>query len=347
MKKLVKILLPFLVVNSAVFSGCKKNNNDNRVLLSFGDVHATESTEITIQKLNELVNAKENFLLVVSTNTCGCWNEFSPNLNSYLSKNKAICYKVDFNQIKDVASAYDLNLLSSSTTTFAIFENGKLKTSLCSSNDKNIMYDQTKFEKYMAENIKLPGCYYITEDDYNSLKNNKQNAVIYFERTACGDCTSINSGILRTYINNHPNANKIYVLDCQPHWKAKNDPNYQSYLDKKDELGISNVNNPYGFDAGVFPFFTLIENGEYASGAVVYNDTVDTNLVVTDSYYTTERAVQLSYTNEVIKGKQLTESDVNRIGDFVMWKQESADKVYEGILNSFLDFALPKSTFTF
>ncbi len=348
MKKLVKILLPFLVASSALFSGCKdKKINDNRVLIDFGDVHASETKEITVEKLSELVNAKENFLFVVSTNTCGCWNEFRPNLERYIADNKLICYRISYEQIKDVASAYELYLLSSSTTTFAIFENGKVKTTLCTSDDSKIMYDEKKFAQYMNENIKLPGCYFITKNDYVSIKDSGKNAVIYFERTACGDCTALNPGLLRSYINNRTMDHKIYVLDCQEYWRSSKAEDYQSYVNAKNELGISNVNNPYGFDAGVFPFFTLIENGEYASGAVVYNDSVNSDLIVYNSYYTAERVANLQYTNTVVQGKQLTEEDVSRYGEYVMWNHDSADKVYEGILNSFLDYALPKVTFNF
>ena len=356
MKKLVKFLLPFLVVSSTVLSGCKKKViEDSRVLLDFGDVHAFETTEITIEKLNELVKAKENFLFVVSTNTCGCWSEFRPNLERYLSDNHLICYKMDYEQIKDVAGpAYELYFLSSSTTTFAIFENGKVKTTLCSSDDGKIMYDEKKFAKYMDETVRLPGCYLITKNDYFSIKESGKNAVIYFERTKCGDCTALNPTLLRSYVNKHPNMKKIYVVDCQPYWRLKTDGDYETtYLATKDAFGLSAIdkdsqpNNPYGFGAGVFPFFSYIENGNYASGAVVYNDSIDSNLVVTDSYYSTERVASLEYTDTVVVGKQLTEEDVSRIGEYIMWNHDSADKVYEGILNSFLDYALLKTTFEF
>ena len=359
MKKLVKILVPFLVVSSAVLSGCKKKEvEDTRIQLDFGDVHTFETTEITIEKLNELVQAKENFLFVVSTNTCGCWNEFRPNLERYIVDNKLICYRVTYDQIKDVASAYELYLLSSSTTTFAIFENGKVKTTLCSSEDSKIMYDEKKFAQYMNETVRLPGCYFITKSDYSSIKESGENATIYFERTKCGDCGALNPGLLRSYVKSHPNMKKLYVVDVQPYWRSSSADDYTStYLATKDELGLSavdkdgNPNNPYGFGAGVFPFFSYIENCTYASGAVVYNDSVDSNLVVAESYYTTERVANLQYTNTIVKGKQLTDDDVSRGSynghDYVIWNHDSADKVYEGILNSFLDYALPKTTFEF
>lgn len=349
MKKLVKILLPFLVASSAIFSGCDKNKKkDERVQLDFGDVHTFETTEITLSKLNELVNAKENFLFVVSTNSCGCWNEFRPNLERYIVDNKLICYRMDYNAIESVAAdGYQLYKLSRSTTTFAIFENGKVKTTLCSSDDSKIMYDEKKFAQYMDENVRLPGCYFITKNDYFSIKESDKNAVIYFERTACGDCGALNPGLLRSYVKNRSLQHKIYVVDVQPYYGT------EQYQTIKDGFGMSetdkdgNPNNPYGFGSGVFPFFSYIENGNYASGAVVYNDSVGSDLIVNNSYYTTERVANLPYTNTVVKGTQLNENDVSRIGDYVMWNHDSADKVYESILNSFLDYALPKVTFEF
>jgi len=364
MKKVIKFIVPFLVASSAIFSGCKKKEyKDDKILLSFGDVHSEGYKEITIQKLNELVKAKESFLLVVSTNTCGCWNEFSPNLNKYLKENKAICYKVDFNQIKDVASAYDLNLLSSSTTTFAIFENGKLTTTLNSSEDGNIMYDEKKFSQYMSEKVRLPGCYFVNKDDFYAIKESGKNAVIYFERSECSDCTKLNPSILREYINKHSNINKIYVFDFQPYWKRSEDKDFKSYVQLKDELGLneftldeegnqipSTINPTYGYGTGVFPYFSYIENGSFKSGAVIYNDKItkqDNKYLISNSYYTSERVSKLDYTNTVLLDKELSADDVNESAYGVTWKDESMNKIYGEILTSFLDYTLPKVTFTF
>ena len=357
MKKVVKILLPFLVASSALFSGCKKDKNkdknkqDSRVLITFGDVHATQTREIDLAKLAEITNAKENFLFVVSTNTCGCWSEFEPILNDYLSNNKVVCYRMDFHSFKDAAATYGLANASSSTTTFAIFENGKVKTFLNNADDSNIMYSSSNFKRYMDETVILPSCYYITREDVNTIKSSNKNAVIYFVRSACGDSSDLNRGLLRSYIQNHQGMKKIYTLDCQDYWRSSQSEDYQSYLDTKNELGLSNVNNPtYGYDAGVFPYFEYIENGQYASGCVIYNDTVtkqDNKFIVSNSYYTPERVASLEYTNKVIKGLELTSDDVFTYGNYAGWKNEAADKQYKEILDSFLDYALAKQTFNF
>ena len=360
MKKLIKFLIPILAFSTTVFSGCKKPENvDSRIVLSFGDVHSTSSKDITLSFLKKLVDTdKESFLLVVSSNTCGCWNEFQPSLNSYLSSTKTICYHVDYEQIKDVASAYGLDLITSSTTTFAIFEQGKLKISLCTSSDSKTMYDKERFAKWMNENVRLPLCYFITKDDAVSIKESGKNAVIYYERSECGDCLDLNPTILYDYAKNHPNSNKMYVVDLQEYWRAKTNPDSTPnpefetiYMPVKNELGMTVETNPtYGFGTGVFPYFSYIENGNYASGAVAYNDTVqkqDDKYIVTDSYYSEERVSLLQYTDTVIVGKELTSEDVNDNGAWVSWDHDSARKTYSPIINSFLDYALPKVTYNF
>lgn len=352
MKKIVKILTPILMLNSLVLTGCKKQ--DNRILLSFGDMHAKESKMIELSELDVAIDAKDSFLLVVSATTCTCWESFEPCLNSYIKKNNLLCYRVTYNQLskKDVATSYGLTKLSSSSTTFAIFENGKLKTTISTSNEaKNIMYDKDKFAKFMDETVRLPGCYFITKDDYFTIKSSKKNAVIYFERNECHDCTAVNPGILRNYIKDHVDMNKIYVLDLQPYYARQDEPGYDDYIEIKKSLGMDEVSNTkYGYGTGSVPFFSLLKAGKYASGSVIYNDTVtkvDGKYKITNSYYTKERVKALQYQTFQLQGKEIPKKDVDDNGVWASWKHEAADKIYGDVLTNFLDYALPQVTFTF
>lgn len=344
MKKLCKILLPFLVLSASLVScGNDDDNETEKVNLSFGDVHGTIK-HVSMEHFQDIVDSKENFLLVVSSTTCDCWRDFKSVLEKYTKENKLVCYEITYGEIKDFAHMYNLNL-SSGTTTFAIFKNGQKKYSI-KSGESDAMEDYEKFKGFMDASVNKPKAYYVTEEDIKSLKKSSKSAVIYYERSNCGDCGYINPTMLRDYIESHSSMNKLYVLDCRDWWKSPADPAYQDYLDKKTEFGLSSVENTkYGFDAGVFPYFSLIENGEYSSGAVVFNDELEKNgneYVVSNSYYTEERVAELSYTSTVIKG--MTVTDATESG---YWKQEAAAKVYKPILNAFLDYALPKVTFTF
>lgn len=351
MKKLVKILTPFLLLSCVTLGGCK---NDNRVVLSFGDMHAKESKQVELDELDVARKAHDNFLLVVSATTCGCWDNFEPCLNSYIKKNNLLCYRVAYNQLsnKDVAAVYGLLDLSSSTTTFAIYENGELKTSLSTDKNSNIMYDKDKFAKYMDETVRLPGCYFITKDDYFKIKSSKKNAVVYFERSKCDDCTAINPGILRNYVKNHKDMKKIYVLDIQPYYSSEQGtPEYDEYLNVKKSLGMDDESNPkYGYGSGSVPFFSFIMSGKYASGSVIYNDYIkkeNGKYVIKSTYYTKSRVKNLQYQAFALEGKEIPKKEITDNGAWVSWNHEDADKIYGDVLTNFLDYTLPKTNFTF
>lgn len=346
MKKWVKFLLPFIVASSSFLSSCK---SDDRTYIEYGDPFVTESTLVSANELDLKIKNQETFLFIVNSTTCGCWRDFEAIINDYITTYKVPCFRMEYDSIEDVYTQFSIPTISKSTTTFIIYDKGQLKQCINSNDQTNIMKDKKTFIKYMEENIIRPGCYLITKEQYHVIKNSGQNAVIYFLRSECGDCKAINPGILKNYVAKHQDANKIYCVDCQPYWRNRSAEDYQSYLDTKDELGLSVKNNPtYGFGNGVFPFFSYIENGNYASGCVIYNDTITkdgSKYIISESYFSKERVSNLSYTKKVLEGKTLKEKQLN-IGYGISWKHEYADRYYQGILNSFLDYALPKTTYS-
>lgn len=340
MKKYVKFLLPFLVASSTLLTGCKDNEESNKILLSFGDVNATTFKEIEIEDLNTLCLSHDNFMIVVRTTTCGCWRDTRDAIEPYIKENKVVCYSITYEQYKASGDTFGLTKVTEGTTTFAIFENGAVKYCLNSSENDQIN-SASKFKAYMDETIIKPAYYFITEENYQTIKESDKNAIVYFERSKCGDCTYINPHILRDYALKHPNMNRIYVLDCQP-WKSLSETDYQA---KKDQFGLSNeINKEFGYDTGVFPFFSYLESGEYKSGAVAFNDkfNLETNKL-DNCYYTAERVQKLGYNAEALKDHQFSASDLID----GKWSHEAAEKFYNPIIESFLDYALPKVTFIF
>ena len=346
MKKLVKFLLPFLCLNAGLLSGC---GNDNRIMLSFGDMHASDVVDVSINDIDTKVKNKESFMLAVSSNTCACWLDFQPVIQNYVTENHLYCAHISYNDFKNFASTYDIQL-TSSTTTFVVFRNGVAEVKLMSSIEDKTLKDINVFKKFMNGTVKMPKMYMINENDVATIKSSKKNAVVYFERTGCDDCTFINNTLF-DYFDKHENSNNMYVLDCQP-WKSLSSEEYQS---KKDEFGISAVNNPtyganIGTDQGVFPFFSYISNGDYASGAGAFNGAVSNvgdKYVVQDSYYTAERVPKLDYTDKVIKGYEIPANDVSDNGKYVMWMKDKSIEFYKPIITSFLDVELAKANFSF
>jgi len=339
MKNLGKILLPFVCLNACLISGC---GNDNRIQLSFGNIHASAVEEnFTVIELDSKIEVKESFLLVVADTTCACWSEFRPIINQYVSEHHVDCFFLRYDYFVDFASKYNIEL-TKGTTKLVVFEEGVAKIQLKSNTEDKTMKDKSAFYKFMEGNVKLPKAYLIKEEDYSTVTAN--GAVVYFERSECGDCTYLNPTILANYVKKHPNMNNIYVLDCQV-WYGK-----EGYQDKKDQYGLSNkYNTEYGYGNGVFPFMSYVKNSKYVSGAVAFNDTVslvDGKYVVTDSYYTTERANKLDYlanvSTKVISGLEIPASDVEDHVLWISWSKDKASKYYEPIINSFLDTYLPQ-----
>ena len=95
MKKLCKLLVPFLVLSTGVLTGCDK---DKKAYLSFGDVHAASFSSISTDDLSDHIEAEESFLLVVNSTTCGCWSDFQKILLPYISENKVICYQISYDE---------------------------------------------------------------------------------------------------------------------------------------------------------------------------------------------------------------------------------------------------------
>lgn len=355
MKKFIKILLPFLVLSSASLVGCKNKDKKEpeKVLLTFGDVHAENVTEISTSRFSNLIKGKESFLFVVSSPTCSCWSTFRPNIEKYVRDNKLVCYQISYANFKDDAPLYGINGLSESTTTFFIYKDGAIKERLNSSSDSKTMDNYDSFVDYMNKRIEKPRAYYIKYEDFDTIKESGKNAVIYYERNGCGDCSSANGTILKNYVLNHLSMNKLYVLDFQDIYRTSDDPAYISYISQKQIYGMTEYNNPYGFGNGVFPFFSYIKNKEYESGCVLYNDTLEkvneSTFRIIDSYYTQERNARLHYSvPSVLQGSTLAKSEViENASGYAYWDQEKANTFYGQVLNAFLDYSLPNVTYTF
>ena len=346
MKKLGRILLPFVCLNACLLSGC---GNDSKIQLSFGNIHATAVEEkFTVVELDRKVESDESFLLVVADTTCACWSDFRPIINSYVKDNHVDCFFLTYDYFADYASKYKIEL-TKGTTKFIIFEKGEAKIQIKSTVEDKTMKDKAAFYKFMEGNVKLPKAYFINEGDYGEVTKN--GAIIYFERSGCGDCSYLNPTVLANYVKKHPNMNNIYVIDCQ-WWKDDLDP--VSYQAKKNNYGLSDCNNPeYGYDDGVFPFFSFVKKGYYLSGAVAFNDEVSKvngKYVITNSYYDEDRLERFDYLanvqTKVLEGMELPASDVSDNGEWISWMQDKAVKYYEPIIDAFLDTYLPQVNYT-
>lgn len=352
MKKLSKILVPFLVLSSALISGCKNPDpKPDQIMLSYGDYNfatfGEEGSKISFSEVSNKINVqKESFMLGVKPKHCSCWNDFTAVCNSYIKDHNLICYWIEFDEFEPIATTLGLNL-NDTASEFLIFKNGEVAYHLDSLKNHDELEILTKFTAFMDEIIEAPKCMYISEENYDNIIASDKSAVVYFSKTGCPDCQYFDKSILKDYVSLHSEDMKtIYVLDIAK-WVGSDE-----YQGKKDKFGLSEVNNPdFGFKTGFVPYLSYVSNGEFLSGAVVFNDTVskvDDKYVVTDSYFDEERLPNLHYLDS-ITGARLNLEGVEVSPDDLIgtkgWNQSAAVKYYKPLIYSFLNFTLPNVTY--
>lgn len=361
MKKLTKILLPFLVLSSAFVSGCGKDKEDNlKINLSYGDIHTEKVTEIIGADLYQKIHDdKENLLMVVSAEGCTCWEEFEPIINKYIKENRLICYHVSYSEFSSFAPSVGL-VLNKSTTTFAIYENGELKFNVHTDPENKTMSDYKTFKTVMDDTISMPHCYFVNIDDVDKMMASDKTEVIYFERSGCPDCTYANKTILKDYVYGHQDMKNLYILDCQ-YWIDIKKEDENAYKALKNKYGLSEAINPdYGYGEGSFPFFSLIENGKWTAGADAFNQSVEKvgdKVKVTSSYYSEARVKKLKYLDgldgvtkvlddHIIPEGKYSEKEYEGVS-YYSWDKADARNYYEPLVTAFLKYSLEKVTYTF
>ena len=351
MKKSLKFFLPILAISSACLFACNKDE-DKKAHLTYGNLHMTEAAfnldfknlgkgyqyELTYDQLvSKIEDKNEDFLLAVVNEGCGCWTSFSPVLAQYCSETKAICYTID---LKSILNENHLGIkVKDGQSSFAIFKNGSCKISMCTDKNQNEMYDFENFKTALGKNVILPKMVYIDETDYLGKiygDSHQIDAVVYLKRSGCGDCKHIEPAILKPYFDSHTDSKVMYVLDCEKYRGT------DEYNVKKAEFGMTDPT--FGYGEGMFPFFVYIKNGAIASAASAYNEVVNSENKLEGTYYTAAHVEANEYQSEVLEGKQLSVDEILVNQDGRTWKSERRDAAYKPLIESFLNYALPKAT---
>lgn len=372
MKKSCLFLLPFMIVPFVTSCG-----QSGKIDLVYGQMIDNQLTNVSYTSLATMIKDEKTFILTVAPSTnCTCWNTFKNILYGYIGEKHVKVYTIKntefYNADSKLMDTFGMTVLSDRET-FAIFENGQLRQHRVYDQKDYIFKQQKDFEKYMEEVVNLPRAFEINLTQLDSVYASGKEAVIYFARNNCGDCSYVDTHYLKQYIKENASMNDMYILDCEALGIRVYDENnnltpesqvaWQAF---KDKYGLSNaVNTELGYNTGYVPTFQLVKgNGvSYATSvesmAVAFNDTVsevDGKYVVTESYYTSERLAKLSYATNVqtnvIKGLELSADDVTvyTIGSsfkYIAWKHSSAEKYHNPLLKAFLDENLPKVTHKF
>jgi len=352
MKKISALfLLPLLMGSLLSTTSCSKSG---KIKLTFGEVVHQSYRDIYYRDLNQMIDNKESFLLVVDPQGCSCFNEFMRASETYLKDNHYVLYRILMKEF-DGNNNYGIKLITGNTT-FAIFNAGELSQCI-TSNETKIMRDESEFKSYMDNRVSAPNMYFVNEDYLKLAYHSNDKSVILFERLSCGDCTYIIKNFLIDYMKEKTDF--IYVFDGDIVRGSGQTPEEQlNWTTFKNYYGLSNVNNPdYGYGSGYVPTMFLI-NGtatetNYISGCVIFNDTLTKDpttgkVKVTETYYSPDRLNKLAYAGNLqpIEGLEVNSLEYTYYQeyDYYAWDHTAAMKYHQPYLKAFLDYALPKTT---
>ncbi len=330
MKKITKIFTYFILMILLV-SGCScKKDKDNKANLQIGDMNATTYVDIDEDGYNAKISNKDDFILFVYSNTCMGCKAFKPKLESVIQEKHLIVYGMEY---ENISSSSDLYKKVKYTPTIAIYKEGKSIFFTLSDDDFSYLDTKESFVSLLDKYTNMPTLYYINRTQLKEKITNKENFIIYYSRSTCGDCSYLNKNYMKEYLNSNTKTKHFYIIETDVEGIRKNNGVFdaEQWQAFKDEFGLSNViNTELGHGAGYVPTLQYYNNGEIKDMMVYFNDFNDATLNADGSYSVT---IDNSYYN-----------DNPYIGQTINYSeyQEKLAPFYNAKLKTFLDTNLAK-----
>lgn len=312
-----KRLLPFLCLPlalGALFS-CGEQERTGPVNLRFGTMIGTHDwdpidntsqlTFIKKSKLNQLVQSETNFLLLLhgSADTCSCYTTWHNEiLAPYIKRNKLLVYAITLQEFESDSEYYGLKRINGYDT-LAVFEAGKAIFQKSTDVETDpFVTTYSGFAEWMTKRTQNPKIFYVNEELLDEYYKGNESFTIYFGRDTCGDCAYLNRTALSAYLDKHDNlAQNFLYIDFDAFRPQRGDEDYDQkmviYQEKKDHYGLSwSEENPAGYSSGAFPTVYFVNpDGHSFTGDVIeasgvfYNESIDAEGVVHDTYFSKER----------------------------------------------------------
>ena len=355
MKKLL-FALPILALATLGATGCdSKKKTVNIPRITYGTYMDTEAIEINYTELVEKAVVNEETMLVSvydgtdGKSSCGCWNSFLPILNEYVQTYHTRIYYISRYQFAEGAENYGLTILKeSSNPTLALMQNGRKFSEYIYSKDTKPMFTSLDSLRSAIKHIcRDPNLFMVNQaflDDALFTRPEEKVVVEYVWRT-CPDCNDCLPEVILPYSFDNDFSTNIWIIDLDVEGllrvngeKDKTNENYVNFL---KEHHMSNKEDlVFGYDRGFVPTMQIWEKGVLKDMTVYFNDTLSKdgdNYKVTQTYYTPERVLNLSYTDTVLLGLEVPATDVTLYGEYASWNADAARKQHKPILESFLD----------
>lgn len=128
-KYMKKFLIIIMIIMSLVISGCSSKEDKNESNTNNNTEEESRLKTLSFSELQEKINNKETFILVVGQTTCSHCAEYRPILKSVLDKYNLVAYEIESDTLstEEKGMMNDIANVSGTPTTIFI-ENGKEKT---------------------------------------------------------------------------------------------------------------------------------------------------------------------------------------------------------------------------
>lgn len=287
-----KLTTLFILITMLFTSGCTSGKFEIETLYEATTYKYLEKSELS----TKLEKNKDDFVLVITSSSCGSCATFTPYANEVISNNHIIIYAID----TDTTGFKTNNELIpfEVTPTVVIIKDGKVKNKTDINQNSKIFASATNFLDYLKKYITInnPVNMPLTMEELDNKIATKDSFIIYFQRTTCGDCASFGKYYLNTFNKDNPKK-YYYTLDLDPFRptasKTQEPDLYNTQLEYynsvKDKYGLSASGNAqFGYLTGVVPTFQYYYKGVLTAMAVIYNDEydiLDDKLTILSSYY--------------------------------------------------------------
>lgn len=142
MKKIIIIII--LLCSTIIITA--SSNQDKLISLEDKYLESANFINLNVDKLKELVNNKENFLVFINCNESIKSNDFEQELYDFMNNYQISFYKISYFDLKDTILEDKIK----NYPALAIFSKGKLITTL------NINDNNNDFNSWLKEHISLP-----------------------------------------------------------------------------------------------------------------------------------------------------------------------------------------------
>ena len=262
MKK--KILFVIFAVMLVFITGCGKKGY----------------TEISYNKLKEMMDNKETFTLFIGRESCSSCSVFKGILNDAYTKSyikEATIYYIDTDKLNDAEDKeFHTKFSYGGTPCITIIVDGKFTplNSVEGSNSYNAMIDLMKSkgilkggenteskEEEKQDEVKQ-GYEEISYNTLNQKTNNGETFALFIGRESCSACTIFKGILNNSYAKEYAKEATIYYIDT----------------DKLTDNEYAEFNSKYSYTAT--PTITIIVNGKFSTlnsveGTGSYSDMID------------------------------------------------------------------------